>query len=114
MRSHCARGHAPLSAKLAVVLLAGAGTAAGMLSVRQERINAAYDLTESVGRRADVDRAMLALRIEIARRTSPEAARAIAADLGPLTPTLRDWCPPALREAEMASLPIPTDEAFDQ
>jgi len=100
MRSHCARGHAPLSAKLAVVLLAGAGTAAGMLSVRQERINAAYDLTESVGRRADVDRAMLALRI--------------TADLGPLRPILRDWCPPALREAELASLPIPTDEALDQ
>ena len=59
MRPVPARGHSALCLKLGVVLLAGAGTAAGMLSVRQERINAAYELTESVGRRADVDRAML-------------------------------------------------------
>jgi hypothetical protein len=114
MRPVSARGHSALCLKLGVVLLAGAGTAAGMLSVRQERINAAYELTESVGRRADVDRAMLALRIEIARRTTPEATRRMADALGPLGPILRDWCPPALRESQVAALPIPTDEAIDQ
>lgn len=113
MRPDCARAHSTLCPKLAVVLLAGAGAAAGMLSVRQERINAAYELTESVGRRADVDRAMLALRIEIARRTTPESTRRLADALGPMGPILRDWCPPALRQTQVATLPIPTDEAIN-
>lgn len=110
MRQPRARGISPLSAKLAVILLAGAGTAASMLSVRQSRIHAAYELTESVQRRAEVDRATLALRIEIARRTTPDASRRLAASLGELAPILRDWCPPALRDVHLAGAsPFPLE-----
>ena len=83
-----------LAAKLGVCIVAGAATAAGLLSARQERIHAVNELSMSIQRRAQGDKALWALRLEIAERTSPQGvARLLEGDERPI---LRDWCPPLI------------------
>lgn len=83
-----------LAAKLGVCIVAGAMTAAGLLTARQERVHAVNELSDSIQRRAQADRALWALRIEIARWTSPEGVATLLT--GDETPIIRDWCPPLL------------------
>ena len=83
-----------LAAKLGVCIVAGAMTAAGLLTARQERVHAVNELSNSIQRRADADRALWSLRVEIARRTSPQGVATLLT--GDESPIIRDWCPPLL------------------
>ena len=107
---------ASLTLKLGAVVVASAVTASSLLSVRQGRINAAYDLSASVERRAEVDRSLLRLRVELARRTTPEAVERLAQTLGPTHPMYFDWCPPPppfVEPTTRATLALAPDEQDD-
>ena len=86
------------TAKLVVLVLVLAATSAQLLTVRQSRIKAASQLTASVLRRAQLDRSVLAVRLEIARRTTPQHIAALfrlEID-NPLTHIPMEWAPPPL------------------
>lgn len=88
---------AGLTAKLGACVLCGAISAIGLLASRQERVHAASELSDSIQRRAEADRALWELRLEIARRTSPGALQAVIGD--DANEIIRDWCPPVYRLA---------------
>jgi hypothetical protein len=100
--------------KLAAVILLATGTAAGMLSVRQQRLQAVHDTARAIQSAAELDRQLWSVRLEVASRLSPDHLRRALADLerahGPLSPIFSDWCdtlPPDIRDA------IESGEPFD-
>ena len=100
--------------KLAAVILIATGTAAGMLSVRQQRLQAVHETASAIQSAAQLDRQLWHVRLEVAARLSPEHLRLALVDLeaehGPLSPIFSDWCdtlPPDLRDA------IASGDAFD-
>jgi hypothetical protein len=91
-------GLSSTTVKIVVLVGAMAGTAAQLLAFRQARIVAASELTESVRRRSDSDRVVLALRVQIARRTTPEQIMELLRE-GPgedLQHIPLEWSPPPL------------------
>ena len=58
-------------AKLCIVIMAVTLTAASMLTVRQQRLDAVYDMARSLERAAAHDRQLQEVRIDIARRVTP-------------------------------------------
>ncbi len=75
-----------MRAKLILLVLATGLTAAALLVVRQERLQAVYEMTRALDRAAENDRRLWTLRIEIARRITPNQVRRMAESLGPLRP----------------------------
>ncbi len=91
-------------AKLAVMVMAAALTAAWLLSVRQQRIMAAHDLVAAHTRMAANDRTLWRLRVEIANLLTPDRIEQIAGTMGPMSPILPSNLPPGV--------PDPRDKAL--
>jgi hypothetical protein len=108
-------------AKLAAVILAGSATAAGLLAVRQQRLQAVHDTARAVERTADLDRRFWAVRIDLVARTDPaRLERVIAAmrdDLGDFEVLFSDWCDSlphdVAQEVRLRWLEQRGDERFD-
>ena len=81
-------------AKLCIVIMAVTLTAASMLTVRQQRLDAVYDLARSLERAAAHDRQLQEVRIDIARRVTPDAVMRMAGRVGPFEPIPLEWCDP--------------------
>lgn len=86
-------------AKLVVVILASAGTACGLLALRQSRLVVAHELASVQLRIQEMDERLLAVRAEIGQRVTPErVGRMIAgkAELKPLIVTPADQPAPGM------------------
>lgn len=81
-------------AKLCIVIMAVTLTAASMLTVRQQRLDAVYDMARSLERAAAHDRQLQEVRIDIARRVTPDAVMRMAGRVGPFEPIPLEWCDP--------------------
>ena len=68
------------------LILFGTLTATALLVVRQQRLQAVYEMTRALDRAAKDDRALWGVRVLLARGTSPERVRDMAVALGPLRP----------------------------
>ncbi len=80
-------------AKLLAIVLALAVTAAGLLAVRQQRLQAVSEMATAIERASALDRRTWRVRVEIASRTSPEALeRALGDDRPEMEPMLVEWC----------------------
>jgi hypothetical protein len=64
-------------AKLAILILAAAATSAGLLSVRQQQLQAVHDTARAVEAAARLDRQLWSLRAELADLTSPARVQAL-------------------------------------
>jgi len=85
-----------MMAKLCIVIMAIALTAASMLTVRQQRLDAVYDLSRSIERAAAHDRQLQEVRIEIARFITPGKVRTLASRFGQFQPIPLEWCDPVI------------------
>lgn len=87
--------------KLAFLILVAAGTAAGVLAIRQQRLVAMHNMARSVERSAELDRKLWHVRADIAERITPGRVRAMVEGdegLGDLGPIPIYWNPPAVGE----------------
>lgn len=84
-----------MRAKLILLILTGGLTAAALLVVRQQRLQAVYEMTRALDRAAEHDRKLWKLRIEIARQITPDRVERMAANLGGLHPIPLEVCEPA-------------------
>lgn len=82
-------------AKCTLLILTIGATSAQLLSFRQSRIVTASEMTDSMRRRAELDRSVMAIRLEIARRTTPEHIATMLETL-PLNHVQMEWAPPPL------------------
>lgn len=102
--------------KAAALILITTGTAAGVLSVRQQRLQAVHETAQAIESAARMDRELWSVRLEVATRLSPEhlrvTLRALEAEAGPLEPVFGDWCdtlpPDVLRAIEEGGLLDPS------
>lgn len=82
-----------MRAKVMALILCGALTAAALLVVRQQRLQAVYEMTRALDRAAEDDRALWKLRLEISKQITPSRVREMADSLGPLRPIPRRVSP---------------------
>lgn len=94
-------------AKLIALVLIAAATAAGLLAVRQRRVDAAHDLARVQAAIAEHDQALWRLRLQIADRIQPEEVRQMASTLGGMAPILKQNCDPAQPQRRVAALDVP-------
>lgn len=73
-------------AKIAVLIMALGAFAAGLLSLRQSRLQVASELTQSQLRINESDEQLWRLRTKIAGAVTPQAVEELAKDAGPLRP----------------------------
>lgn len=73
-------------AKLTLFILALGAVACGLLTLRQQRLDAVHDMAVLHGRIAQLDRDLLVVRVQIARAISPGKVEQLAAKLGPVVP----------------------------
>lgn len=73
-------------AKLCVLILGGGACAAGLLSLRQQRLDAVHEMIVLQGRMTSLDRDLLTLRTRIASLVTPGRVERMALTLGPLRP----------------------------
>ena len=73
-------------AKLCVLILGGGACAAGLLSLRQQRLDAVHEMIVLQGRMTALDRDLLTLRTRIASLVTPGRVERMALSLGPLRP----------------------------
>ena len=82
-------------AKAALVIVVMAVTAAGVLSVRQQRLQAVHDTARSIEQATQLDRRWWSLRLELASRLDPAALEAtlvaVEAELGGFESLPSDW-----------------------
>lgn len=97
-------------AKLCIVILTVTLTAASMLTVRQQRLDAVYDMRRSLEAAASLDRKLQEVRIDIARRVTPDSVVQLAGSLGPMEPIPAEWSDPLLTVLT-ASYERPAEEA---
>jgi hypothetical protein len=79
-------------AKLVAIVLALALTAASLLAVRQQRLQAVSEMATAIERAAALDRQAWRARVEIAKRVAPEALERELAGRGELDPIRVEWC----------------------
>ncbi|MBA4027988.1 MAG: hypothetical protein C0475_02395 [Planctomyces sp.] len=72
--------------KLCVLILGGGGCAAGLLSLRQQRLDAVHEMIVLQDKMTALDRDLLTLRTRIASLVTPERVERMALALGPLRP----------------------------
>lgn len=96
-------------AKLCIVIMAVALTAASLLTVRQQRLDAVYDMSRSIERAAAHDRQLQEVRISIARMVTPDSVRTLAARHGEFQPIPLEWCDPVLMVLHTAVAQNPQD-----
>lgn len=75
-------------AKLAMVILAGCGTACGLLAMRQSRLVVAHELASIQLRVRDMDERLLAVRAEIGQLVTPERVGTMVAGKAELKPLI--------------------------
>ncbi|HBS29183.1 MAG TPA: hypothetical protein DEB06_06960 [Phycisphaerales bacterium] len=93
-----------MRAKVVTLILATALTAAGLLVVRQQRLQAVYEMTRAIDRAAQDERATWRLRADIARRITPDSLREMAKEVGPLQPIPLEVSPGPRSSAEVGGL----------
>lgn len=81
--------------KAMILIASGAAVAVSLLVVRQQRLEAVYEMTRSLERGSAADRDLWTLRAQIAHATRPEAVIALASRLGPMNPIPRELAEPA-------------------
>lgn len=81
-------------AKLCTIIGVIGVTGVGMLVIRQQRLQAASELADSVRRAADDDQALWRLRIRISQEITPQHVREMCVTLGPTRPIDTEWCAP--------------------
>lgn len=81
-------------AKLVLLILAIGAVACGLLTLRQQRLDAVHEMALLHGRIAELDRDLLVVRVGIARAISPGKVEQLAAKLGPVQPLGVDRQPP--------------------
>lgn len=81
-------------AKLLILILAGSLTAASLLTIRQQRIQAGHDMIQAFDRARAQEEQLWRMRTAIAAHLLPSEIERMASDLGPLVPIPYDWCPP--------------------
>ena len=84
-----------MRAKLILLIVSGGLTAAALLVVRQQRLQAVYEMTRALDRAAENDQKLWKLRVEIARQITPERVERMAEGLGDLHPIPLEICEPA-------------------
>jgi hypothetical protein len=98
--------------KLALVVVVVAATGAGLLTVRQQRLEAVHNMAKALDHAAMLEREVWRLRIEAARLTSPLHAQGLLVRLGETRPVVVPWCPtfaplafdpPALQHADAST-----------
>lgn len=77
-------------AKLCCVVVAVGAFGCALLAMRQGRLQAASELTQTQLRISNLDRGLWDLRAKIAERTTPTAIEKLAVGLGPLRPMIPD------------------------
>lgn len=102
-----------MMAKLCIVIMAVALTAASLLTVRQQRLDTVYDLSRSIERAAAHDRQLQEVRIEIARFITPSAVRTLASGLGQFQPIPLEWCDPVITVLHASMTQDPESAASD-
>lgn len=90
----------PVVAKVVFVIICGAGVASGVLSMRQQRVQAASDMVRAMARAEEHDRTLWAVRGDIARATAPQEVLVLASALGPMLPIPREFCEPSTAIAD--------------
>ena len=90
-----------MRAKLILLIVTGGLTAAVLLVVRQQRLQAVYEMTRALDRAAENDQRLWKLRVEIARQITPDRVERMAEGLGDLHPIPLEICEPA------SSVPLP-------
>ncbi|MFG0293586.1 MAG: hypothetical protein ACIAQF_13035 [Phycisphaerales bacterium JB065] len=107
-----------MRAKLCIVILTVTLTAASLLTVRQQRLDAVYDMRRSLESAAALDRQLQEVRIDIARRVTPDSVTQLASAMGPMRPIPAEWSDPILAvltasnrspEEDVGSTPILVD-----
>ena len=66
-----------MRSKLASIIVSTTLVAVALLVVRQQRLQAVYEMTHALNRASEDDRGLWQLRLEIAQRVRPEALRAL-------------------------------------
>ena len=92
-------------AKLALLILVGAFTAAALLTVRQQRMQAVHEMAEAAERALAFDRQLWRVRAAIARRQTPGSIHEWARRLGPPRPMRLPWCGPGAENAGLTPAP---------
>ena len=96
-------------AKLAFLVLVIAATGAGLLTVRQQRLEAVHEMAEALDRAAVLEREVWRLRVEAARLTSPQYAQELLAVLGETKPVVARRSPPAQERFALEPVVQPGD-----
>jgi len=94
-------------AKLCIVIMAVALTAASLLTVRQQRLDAVYDMSRSIERAAAHDRQLQEVRISISKAVTPDAVRTMASRFGDFQPIPLEWCDPVMMVLHAARVQDP-------
>jgi hypothetical protein len=81
--------------KAMLLIASGAAAAVGLLVVRQQRLQAVYEMTRALERASEHENAVLRIRAQIAEATRPEHLVRMASSLGPMIPIPRELCPSA-------------------
>jgi hypothetical protein len=87
-------------AKLAMLILVMALTAASLLVVRQQRLQAVREMADAAERAANFDRTLWRVRVEIAKSVTPGQVAEMARTMGPMQPIPVPWGLPALAASE--------------
>lgn len=87
-------------AKLSAVILAIGVCACGLLALRQQRLQAAHELTQAQLRIRQQDEKLWAMRTRIAAEVTPQKIEKLAAGFGQLRPMIADPKQPETRVPE--------------
>ncbi len=96
--------------KLSLVVMVIAATGAGLLTVRQQRLEAVHDMAEALDRAAALEHQVWRMRIEAARLTSPQHAHEMLVRLGETQPVVVPWVDSftaAINDYQFAAEPAP-------
>lgn len=94
--------------KAMILIVSGAAVSVGLLVVRQQRLQAVYEMTRALERGSINDRDLWTLRAQIAESIRPEHVTKMAAALGPMNPIPREICntPPRLLPKDEQDRPL--------
>ncbi len=93
-------------AKLLAIVLTLALTAAGLLAIRQQRLQAVSEMAAAIERASTLERQTWKIRAEIASRVAPHALKNLIGPLGEVDPLCVGW-----REALPVRTQTPGDES---
>lgn len=82
-----------MRAKLMLLIASGAAVSVGLLVVRQQRLQAVYEMTRALERSEEHDRSLWQVRADIAEAVRPETVRQMMLALGPMSPIPRHLAP---------------------